>query len=79
MIKISITELRKHFYTIIKMIEQRDTDSIIVCRHGKPLVDIKSVHKRKSIIGAGIGILTDKPYVLDSDEYGIEEMFFWKE
>ena len=76
MIKISITELRKHFYKYIKMIEHRDTDSIIVCRYGKPLMDIKPVQEKKSIIGAGIGILPDKPYVLDSDEYGIEEMFF---
>jgi len=75
MIKVGITELRKHFYQYMNKIETKEIDSIVVLKHKKPLFKIEAAQKHKSIVGAGIGILPNKPYVLDSEEYKIEEMF----
>ncbi len=73
---ISITEFKKKFEKYIEMIEKGTIDEILITRYKKIIFKVTPYHKTtKPRIGGGVGILPDLPYVLDSKEYGIEELF----
>lgn len=81
MCTVNMYEAKTNLSKLIEMLEHGDENEIFLCRRGKKVAKIILIDetKKKPLIGAGIGILPDKPYVLDSEEYGINEMFYGKE
>ncbi len=81
MCNVNIYEAKTNLSRYIELLESGTEDEIIICRYGKEIAKIVLVNEteKKPRIGGGVGILPDLPYVLDSDEYGIEEMFYGKD
>ena len=74
-------EAKTNLSKYVELLESGEESEIYLCRRGKKVAKLILVDEKphKSLFGAGIGILPNKPYVLDSEEYGIEEMFYGKE
>lgn len=81
MCEVNIYEAKTNLSKYIEMLETGVENEIIICRYGKEIAKITLFNEKKAKprTGGGIGILPDEPYVLDSEEYGIEEMFYGKE
>lgn len=81
MCNVNMYEAKTNLSKYVDMLERGDESEIFLCRRGKKVAKLVLVEDepKKSLLGAGVGILPDKPYVLDSDEYGIDELFYGKE
>ena len=76
MCEVNIYEAKTNLSKYIEMLEAGVENEIIICRYGKEVARITLFNETKL---KPRGILPDEPYVLDSEEYGIEEMFYGKE
>ena len=81
MCEVNMYEAKTNLSKYVEMLERGDENEIYLCRRGKRVAQLvlHNDSAKKPLIGAGKGILPNKPYVLDSDEYGIDEMFYGKE
>ena len=73
MIIISVTELRKHFFKYIKMLENGSEDVIFITRY--KMISFKEKERTKRI-GAGKEHLPSKPFSLKGDNKEIIESFY---
>lgn len=81
MCNVNMYEAKTNLSKYVDMLERGDEKEVFLCRRGKKVAKLVLVDEapKKSIIGCGVGIMSDKPYVLDSDEYGIDELFYGKD
>ena len=77
MCKVNMYEAKTNLSRYVEMLETGKEDEIIITRYDKEVAKITIVDKKeeKKRLGAGIGLVDIRPCVVDSDEYGIEEMF----
>ena len=81
MCTVNMYEAKTNLSKYVELLESGEENEIYLCRRGKKIAKLILIDEKpkKDLFGAGIGILPDKPFVLDSEEYGIEEMFYGKE
>lgn len=77
MLLVSVSEFRANFSKYLLLLINGTEEEIIITRRGKRVVkvvpyELKKNHKR---VGAGVGILEDKPYTLDDIDGDIPELF----
>ena len=78
--KVNIYEAKTNLSKYVEMLESGKEDEIIITRYDKKVAVIKLYKEetKKKRLGAAIGILEKKDFVLKDPSYNIEELFGYK-
>ena len=78
--KVNIYEAKTNLSKYVEMLESGKEDEIIITRYDKKVAVIKLYKEetKKKRLGAAIGILVKKDFVLKDPSYNIEELFGYK-
>ena len=80
--QVNIFDAKTELSKLIKMLESKEEDRIVIARNGVPIAQLMLYEQKKSAIklGIGKGILPDIDWnaLLDSEENDVENLINWE-